>query len=414
MSNAFSNPSMVAREVAIHLENNLVMGNKVHRGYEDEWKQRPNGWNVSNTVSVKMPVYFRVKDGATVDTVDLFERTQDIVVQNRKHVAWILSAQEMTLDLDKYSEFYLKPAAQALANHIDTALLGLYKDVPAQVGTPGTQIQDFLPFALAKAKLSEEAAPPDNRCVIVDPTTTAYMTDNLKALFHQSMVEKYVEAGLLNNRFSGFKLYESQNVQSHTHGTQAGVSGAEINGAAASGATTLTLDGLGAANTMLDGDIFTVNGTNQVNPIHGGSTGQSRQFVVNADATATGGAIASLTCTPGTSPWGMYDSTAAETYLPYQNMSTLPANDADVTVLGTAGESNRMNLAFHKDAFALVMVPLETPASVTWKATVNYKGISIRVVRYYAGSTDQETIRFDILYAIKTINPTLACRIASA
>ena len=414
MANAFSNPDMVAKEVAIHLENNLVMGNKVHRGYEDEWKQRPNGWNVGNTVSVKMPVYFRVKDGATVDTVDLYERTQDIVVSNRKHVAWVLSAQEMTLDLDKYSEFYLKPAAQALANHIDQSLLGLYKDVPAQVGTPGVQVDDFLTFALAKAKLTEEAAPLDNRCCIIDPTTTAYMTDNLKALFHQSMVQKYVEAGLINQKFNGFAMYESQNVNSHIHGTQAGVAGALINGAAASGAATLTMDALGAANTLLDGDIFTVAGTNQCNPVHGGDTGALRQFVVNADATASAGAIASLTCTPGTSPWGMYDSTAAEKYLPYQNMVTLPANDAQVTVAGTAGLSARMNLAFHRDAFAVIMVPLETPASVTWKATVNYKGYSIRVIRYYSGATDQETIRFDILYALRAINPTLAVRIASA
>ncbi|HEA65895.1 MAG TPA: hypothetical protein ENI07_03600, partial [Desulfobacterales bacterium] len=280
--------------------------------------------------------------------------------------------------------------------------------------TPGVQLDDFLTFALAKAKLSEEAAPADNRCCVIDPTTTAYMTDNLKALFHQSMVEKYVEKGQMNRNFNGFKLDESQNVQSHTHGTQAGVAGAELNGAAAQGANTLALDGLGAANTMLDGDIFTVAGTNQVNPVHGGNTGQLRQFVVNANATASAGAIASLPCTPGTSPWAIYSEAAASKYLPYQNVNTIPANDADIVVAGTAGISARMNLAFHKDAFALVMVPLETPASYTWKATVNYKGFSIRVVRYVDGDEDRETIRFDILYAIKTINPTLACRIASA
>ncbi|KKL91037.1 hypothetical protein LCGC14_1898720, partial [marine sediment metagenome] len=179
-------------------------------------------------------------------------------------------------------------------------------------------------------------------------------------------------------------------------------------------ANTLALDGLGAANTMLDGDIFTVAGTNQVNPVHGGNTGQLRQFVVNANATASAGAIASLPCTPGTSPWAIYSEAAASKYLPYQNVNTIPANDADIVVAGTAGISARMNLAFHKDAFALVMVPLETPASYTWKATVNYKGFSIRVVRYVDGDEDRETIRFDILYAIKTINPTLACRIASA
>ena len=46
MANVFVNPSMVAKEALRQLENNLVMGNLVYRGYEEEWQKNPNGWKL--------------------------------------------------------------------------------------------------------------------------------------------------------------------------------------------------------------------------------------------------------------------------------------------------------------------------------------------------------------------------------
>jgi len=125
------------------------------------------------------------------------------------------------------------------------------------------------------------------------------------------------------------------------------------------------------------------------------------------------GEIAALKCIPGQDGVHLiYSSSAAETDLPYQTMNDLPADNDNVTVAGTSGLVHPVSLAFHKDAFGLCMVPIEQPASVVWGARESYDGYQISVIRYLDGSTLTETIRFDVLYGIKVLNPFLACRIA--
>jgi hypothetical protein len=97
----------------------------------------------------------------------------------------------------------------------------------------------------------------------------------------------------------------------------------------------------------------------------------------------------------------------------YKTCDTVPAPAALVTVDEMPATKLAQNLAFHKDAFALVMVPLEKPDS-TFSAVESEDGISIRVVKAYNIDTDTESIRLDILYGVKTIYPELACRIAGA
>jgi hypothetical protein len=58
------------------------------------------------------------------------------------------------------------------------------------------------------------------------------------------------------------------------------------------------------------------------------------------------------------------------------------------------------------------MVPIVIPASAFWSSQANHDGFNMSVVRYMDGDTLTETIRFDVLYGLKAINPFLACRIA--
>jgi len=416
MANAFVNPSMVAAEALRHLENSCVMGKLVYRGYEDEWKKRPNGWNVGSTVTVKAPAYFRVTSGRdiTAHLVELKEQSTTFVVNQWKNVGWTLTAEEMTLDLDKWSERFLKPAMQALANDIDLSLLGLYKDIPNQVGTPGTTPSSFYVFAQAGARLDEEACPLDDRYCVIDPQAQAKLTDSLKGLFQQAIVTKSVEKGKIIDNFAGFKMFMSQNVNTHTVGTWAAVADIQKNLIATERDATHSLKSTGAAQTYLQGDIFTIAAVNSVNPVSGQSTGSLRQFVVNTGGVMDGaGEIAALVATPGTSPYQLNSSlAAAATWLPYQNVDTLPQADAAVTVAGTTGLVHKVNMAFHKDCLGLVMVPIEIPASAAWKASVTHNGYTIQVLRFLDGLTYTETIRFDILYGLKTLNPFLGCRIA--
>ncbi len=70
------------------------------------------------------------------------------------------------------------------------------------------------------------------------------------------------------------------------------------------------------------------------------------------------------------------------------------------------------NLCFHKNAFALVMRPLIMPDGVSFKSKQQKNGFSIRVLKDYDMINDEETIRLDVLYGVKTIDARLATRVS--
>ena len=236
--------------------------------------------------------------------------------------------------------------------------------------------------------------------------------DMLKGLFHSPMVAGAVQMGKIADNMAGFEAYMSQNVNSHTCGTAAGATTLLVDGAASEGDETITIDENGSwTKTFTEGDIISVAGVNAVNPISGDSTGYLRQFVATAAATTAGNETA-LPVMPGGDPYKLYSPSATENYLPYQNVSALPADNAAVTCQGSSGLVHKVNMAFHRHALGLCMVPLEVPASVSWSARESYKGYSIRVIRDYDVVNDQEYVRFDVLFGLKVLNPLMACRVA--
>ena len=154
------------------------------------------------------------------------------------------------------------------------------------------------------------------------------------------------------------------------------------------------------------GDVFTIAGVFAMNPVPGeGSTGKIQmpylqEFVVLADANSDGTGNATLSISP-----------AIITSGPYQTVSAQPVDDAVITVkTGTAGAAYPQNLMFHKNAFALVMCPLELPDGVSFKARESYKGLSVRVVKQYDIDSDTDVIRLDVLFGWEAIYRELACR----
>lgn len=418
MSNAFSNPTIFAKEMIRHLKNSLVVGNTIHRGYKSEWSKEHNGYKPGQSISIDLPHYFRVKDGATVDTADILSRSTTLSLNNRKHVAYTLTSAEQTYNMDMMSEKLIKPAMMALAEYIDRDTLGMYTDIANQVGTPGTTPSNFYTIGQAAARLTEEAAPKMDRHCVLNSQATLKLADNLKGVLHREIVGTAIQQASVGP-IAGMKLYESESVNRHTCGTWGGSSAVLVDDTVANGDNTINLDqnGAGSALTVKHGDIFTIADVNSVNPASGQSTGQARNFVVDADATfadAGGGDYnLDITCTPGTDPYAIYDSTANETYLPYQNIDTLPVNNAAVTIPGSSGLIYPVNLAYHRDCMAIAMVPLVMPQSAVWGTRMTTEdGLSVRCYKYLDGANDAEVIRFDILYAKKCINPFLGCRIA--
>lgn len=401
MANTLITPTIIAKEALMHLENNLVMAANCHRTYKKEFAK------VGTSVEVRKPVKFRVKDGAPLDSVNVVEDYTTITVSSRKHVAWLFSSDELTTTIEEYSKRYIEPAAIALANKIDLDGCALYKDVYNFKGTPGTNPDSFAEVYPAAQRLDEEAVPEQGRVMVAAPKTAWGIASGLSGLYNPTMVKDSVERGRIGS-FAGFEsVYKDQNIQDHTVGTYAGTP--LMNGTTAEGATTLVTDGWSAgASSLKKGDIITVAGVHAVNPVSGKALSDLRTFTVTADVSDSAGAM-TISISPK-----IYSSSAAEDYLPYQTVDTLPADGAAITVkTGNSATSHTQNICYHPNAFALVMLPLALPDGAVFKSRISKNNLSIRVIKWYDGSVDSEYIRLDVLYGWKTIYPEFACRLTA-
>ncbi len=409
MPNTIVTPSMIAKEALMQLENNVVMARQVHREYKKEFTG-----GQGDTVSIRKPVKFIAVDGATRSNQDVEEKTTTITVDQRKNVSWNFSSADLTLSIEEYSERYIKPAAITIANTIDRALHGLYNRVWNSVGTPGTTPASFASIASAAQRLDEMAVGSDNRSMILNPDAGYSVIGDKLTLDSIGSTGRTAYEDAAISRIAKFDVFATQNVQNHTVGTKAGaplVNGANQNvtyaNATGDNTQTLVTDNWTANSAVLKaGDIITIAGVYAVNPVPGeGSTGKTvmsylQQFTVINDVTADGTGNATLTISP-----------AIITSGPYQTVSAAPGDNAAITVLGTASTDYPQNLAFHKNAFALVTVPLEMPDGASFKARESANGFSVRIVKDYDIDNDVDIIRMDVLYGVKAIYPDLAARL---
>jgi hypothetical protein len=287
-------------------------------------------------------------------------------------------------------------------------------------------------IAKAMQRMDEEAAPPDERVVVFNPAGHWSMANALHGLTTPSVAEKAIRKGYLGS-IANADIYMDQNIKAHTVGAWATDSAAmssaarfkvhtTADSAAAGGLPTgavvgatnnqnILLDGFNKATTVEQlqiGDTFTIAGCYAVNPMSGESTGILRSFVATA--------IAKQSVTVSTDAGCMkvyYQPDMIHTG-PYKTVNTIPQLEAAVQVFGVPSSVMPQNLAFHKNAFALVMVPLEVPQGVAFSSSVTDDGFSIRIVKSYDIDNDQEIIRLDVLYGVKTIYPELAVRISGA
>lgn len=401
MPNTLLNPTVIAKEALVLLKNNLVMGANVHRDYKNEFVK------VGSTVNIRKPVRFVATKSAILSKSNVTEYNTNVKVDTQAHVGWEFSSQELTLTIEQYSERYMQPAIAALANQVDFDLTSLYDDVNNEVGTPGTTPNSFAALGAGLQRLDELAAPNHQRKVVLDPAGYWSMADALKGTFDPKMTRDAVRKGFVG-MVGNAETFMDQNIRKHTVGAHGGTP--LVNGASTAGDTTIATDGwtVDTVGILKAGDVFTIAGVYEVNPMSGDSTGVLKQFVAleDVDSGATTGPATIRIYPAGDSGPGLQASGA------YKNCSALPADNAAITVLGAASTQYPQNLAFQKGAFGLVVRPLQMPDGV-WgqRVTDPQSGLSIRVIKDYDIDNDKEILRMDILYGTKTLYPDLACRI---
>lgn len=395
MANTLLTPTVIAREALFQLRNHVVMGGCVHRDYKHEFVK------VGDTVTIRKPVKFTVTDGATRSNQGVTENSTTIVINKRKHVSWAFTTQNLTLTIEEYSKRYIEPACISLANQVDVDGTGLYSSLWTSSGTPGTTPATFQVLGNMAKALDKVPTPDDgNRCMVLDPDARWALADALKGIYDASMPKDFIRKGLLGT-LANFMIYGDQNVAQHTTGAFTTSATPLVDAAPSEGATTLDTDGWNSSSsTVKEGDVFTIATVNSVNDVSKVSTGVLQQFVVTADQTSSGGDMDGLAVQPEIRSTGAY-----------QTVDSLPADGDAMTFLGSESTAYPQNLAFHRNALALVMVPLELPDSAGWKARTHFDGVSVRLIKDYDIDNDEEIIRLDILYGWKAIYAEIGGRL---
>jgi hypothetical protein len=413
MANTLLTIDMILNRSLMVLENNLVAAKFVNRDYQEQFAQ--SGAQIGTALRIRIPPRTTVQKTITFAAQDQTETSTTLTVNNQHHVDMAFTQQDLTLNIDLFSERFIAPAIATLANDVDQTILAEYWNIYNAVGTPGTTpgssagvpasaASALFTYGSAMAKMDYEAVSRDDqRAMIVEPLANVMLVSALSGLFHATTeVEQQYKEGNMGLAI-GAKFSMDQNVAVATIGPQGGTP--LCNGVPLAGATTLATKGwtAAAAARLVHGDIFTLAGVYAVNPQTRASTGQLRQFVATADFSSDGAGNGTISISPT-----LYASGARQT------VTALPADGAALTVLGAAGVVSPQNLLLHKNCITLACVDLQNPnGQGAWGGRVSSKklGVSLTMARQYDINTTNFNTRVDILFGVKTVRPELGCRV---
>lgn len=400
--------SVIAKEALRLLKNSLVFAKCVYRQYEKTFGK------VGDSISLKLPFRTKTASGRTLVKQPMVDQTIPFKIDKQEHFALEYTMKDKTLDIMQFSERYLKSGMTQLANVIDRSIGLTLKKAFHTSGVAGTRAGAYIDFANAGAKMTTYGVPNDGmRKAVLNPFTCASLSNEVTKIFEKSMVKAAYTSGYKGN-IADFETFESNNIPRHTTGDFGGtplIDGTITNG------SSITTDGWSINKTGLltVGDVFTIAGVYGVNPQNYESTGMLQEFVVTETADSNGSGDSTIAFSPA-----LNDGTATTTnadgetisLAAYQNVTNLPADNAAITVYGSANTTYEQDYLFHRDAIALAMIDLELPESATVKerASDPDSGLSLSLTKAYDITEQAEITRIDAVWGAHMINAELAMR----
>lgn len=273
-------------------------------------------------------------------------------------------------------------AVRAIANDMDIAIHNLYVGVTNFIGTEGVIPFSTIQTALdARKTLNTSLIPEGQRSIVLAPdgeaqalSLSAYSDADKTGDDGKTKGRRVKIDGLIGRKF-GFDHFMSQNVVTHTAGTQAS---AIIDAQVAVGSSTLTItDAKSVEGTVVVGDVFTI-------------AGHSQNYVSRSLVTVNSSVAVTLEIAP--------------------TLQQIASTGATLTFK----RSHVVNLAFHKNAFAFVNRPMVTPklGGEVFSRTLTdpLTGLTMRLETIR--QRKQTAWEFDALYGVKLVQPGFAVRIA--
>lgn len=398
----------IVREALAILHNNLIFTKRINKQYDDRFAR--SGAKNGGELVIREPNQFTVRSGAVIDTQDVDESTQTLTLATQRGVDVNFSSVELTLSMDDFSTRILTPAMSRLAAEVDSINIGIaYKGIYNHVlGTKGSPA-DLPGIQSARSLLSKGLTPVGDRSMILESLSMNKVVSDSKALFNPSgEISRQYNLGIVGTAHS-FTFFETEMIPVHTMGTFADTDTPTVNvtgSGITSGTATVAIDSGTTSGTVTEGSVFTIDTVFAVNPETKDIYPHLQQFVVTADATASGGAVTvAVSPTPITS--------GAK-----QNIDITGSGATDAVLFETVGGSGTIStgflqgLAFHKDFMTFVTADLEMPMGAHFAARDQFDGISMRIWRDGDIVNDKFPTRIDVLFGQKVLRPEWAVRLS--
>lgn len=367
-----------------------------------------NGYKSGDTIYVSKPTQFveYTAFDITSNIQDVKEEKVALPLDIISNVSFDLDTSELAtkVGIEAAVKRFIEPAITTIANGVEKRLLEkATQSTYNLVGTAGSTVFDTATVLSARTKMNKFLCPKDdNRFVLFESEAGASAVNARKGQFQSSsaIAEQY-KMGYVGMA-DGFNWLENELTYVHTNGADVAVAVEATVLAPATGATQLGVDGVTSAATIEKGSVFTIAGVYAVHPVTKVTQSFLQQFTVTADVTESSGNSVTMSISPT-----IYSSASGA----LQNVSALPADEAAVTFVGAASTAYNQNLAFHKNAYRMVSVPLQLPTNAEFAEQRTVDGFTVAIVRDFDILKRRWITRLDFLGGLCADRPEWACRI---
>lgn len=442
-------PEFWSHETLAILEENMVIANLVHRDFEQSVA------NFGDVVNTRQPNEFtaiRKVDDDDVTVQDATATNVAVKLNQWAHTTFMIKDGDMSKSQEDLINIYVKPAALSLGRMVDQALLGQYisfvRNTAGSLG--GMSSANARDYVLeTRQVLNQNKCYEAGRNLILgtQAETLVLKDDHFTNADKRGDMGSALTTAKLGTIF-GFDTYMCQNMANINTPAAAAFKNGAINNSSGYpvGTTTLVVDGF--SGLVVAGNWVTINGipyqVASATATLGNTTGivlasGLRAAVADNDVVKTyiattvnfGAGYAEgyakfITLTSTTYlavgqaiSFGTTAGTRVYTIIQISGSTVLldrPLDEAlaDATAVNP-GPTGGFNLAFHRNAMALVVRPLASPAPNTGAsaATANGYGLSMRATLSYNATKQGHMMTLDMLFGVKVLKSELACLLLS-
>lgn len=380
--------------------NSFIM--QVDRQYDDQFGRA--GGKIGDTLRIRKPLDYTVGSSSTITPQDSTEQDVVLTLATLKNVGLQFTDSEKVLEMDMYSDRYIKPAVNKLVGAVAKDLMSVINGVPNFVSLVDGSSNIISPtidtWLSGQARLNQMSLDVQDRKVFMDPRTQARTVSSNAGLFNpQPTIGGQLTSGVMGKNFLGMDWYMDQTVQLHTTGSYSG----SLNVANTANQTGSAITVAAVAGGLNAGDIVSFAGVHAVNRVTGQSTGELAQFVLTSNVAPSG---TTLNIYPPLTP-----TNGGQVI--YATVDASPAANAIFTVATKSAEVYRQNFILGEQSVTFCTADLALPTGAVVECSrKRYDGVSLRVIQDFVTTTASWITRLDILYGFQLIRPEWVCIVA--